>query len=413
MTDETKKAVDEVMSAFNEFKQSNDKLLQAKADGKAVGDLTAKVETINSALDKFEDVNQKVTLAGQQAKSMQEQMDRIETIINRPNLGAPGASAQENREFMAAFDRVMRSPADQRQSSDVQLIQRRAALVAGNDAGAGYLLMPAEIQAGIIKDVIEQTPIRAIATVRSIGGPSLKMPKKVGNGAASRVGEVSARSNTGDPSYGMLEFIAPEMFARIEVSQQMLEDSAYDLLAELREDAATQFAVREGLESISGLGAANQMEGILVNPDIATTVSGSAALITADGMHDLFYGLKTAHSRNGMFGMNRTTLGAVRKLKDTTGQYLWVTGIANGAPNTILGAPYVEMADMPNVAANAFPVLFADFRKLYVIVDRVAISVQVDYTSGADNGLVVYRARKRTGGGVRQAEAGRKLKCSV
>ena len=71
------------------------------------------------------------------------------------------------------------------------------------------------------------------------------------------------------------------------------------------------------------------------------------------------------------------------------------------------------MADMPNVAANAFPIVFADFKKLYVIVDRVNVSLQADYTTGADDGLVVFRARRRVGGGVRQAEAGRKLKISA
>lgn len=403
-----KDPVQEVMEAVQELQKTNDANLKKRDDN-----LEAKLAKINTHLDQFEPMNQKLMLAEQQAKAIQEQMDRMETVLNRPNLGDSDASAKENREFMAAFDRVMRNPSDQRAAADVQLIQRRAALVAGNDAGAGYLLAPPDMQAEILKNVIEMTPIRALATVRTIGGPSLKRPRKTGSGAASRVGEVAARTNTGDPAYGMLEFFAPEMFARIEVSQQMLEDSAYDLMAELREDSSEQFAVREGLESISGTGAANQMEGILTNADVLSTNSGSAALITADGLHNLFYGLKTAHARNGIWGMNRTTLGAVRVLKDLNNQYLWATGIANGAPNTILGAPYAEMADMPDVAANAYPVVFGDFKRAFVIVDRVAISFQVDYTTGADNGLVVFRARKRTGGGVQQAEAIRKLKCSA
>jgi HK97 family phage major capsid protein len=71
------------------------------------------------------------------------------------------------------------------------------------------------------------------------------------------------------------------------------------------------------------------------------------------------------------------------------------------------------MPDMPDVAANAFPIALGDFKRAYVIVDRIALSFQVDYTTGADNGLVIFRGRKRTGGGVRQAEAIRKLKIST
>ncbi len=201
----------------------------------------------------------------------------------------------------------------------------------------------------------------------------------------------------------------------MEVSQQMLEDSDYDLFAELREDAADQFSVREGVESISGTGGSAQLEGILTNPDIAFTKSGDANLLTADGMISLYSDLKTAYARTAMWGLNRNTLGAVRRLRENgaTGQYLWAPGIATGAPNTILGASYAEMADLPNVAANSFPVVFADWKKLYVIVDRLNVSLQADYTTGADNGLVVFRARRRVGGGVRQAEAGRKLKIAA
>jgi HK97 family phage major capsid protein len=405
-----KDAVQEVMEAFTEFKKTNDANLQKQSAA-----LDEKLDKINKVFDKYEPMNQQLALIDKQNKAMQEQLDSIEKIANRAGLGGDvDPQAKAAQEYMAAFNRAMRRQAGDRDPADMQIIKdRSAALVKGDDASAGYLLAPPEMQKEIIKNIIEMTPIRSLATVRSIGVGSLKMPRKTGNGSASRVGEVAPRTNTGDPAYGMLEFLAPEMFARIEVSQQMLEDSDYDLLAELREDAAEQFSVREGVESVSGTGGSNQMEGILTNADIGFTVSGAASTLTADGLLTLYHDLKTAYARNAMWGLNRNTLGQVRKLKDTTNQYLWAPGIANGVPNTILGGSYAEMADMPNVAANSFPIVFADFKKLYVIVDRVNVSLQADYTTGADNGVVVFRARRRVGGGVRQAEAGRKLKIST
>jgi HK97 family phage major capsid protein len=398
------------MEAFTEFKKTNDANLQKQSAA-----LDEKLDKINKVFDKHEEGNQKLVLIEQQNKAMQEQLDSIEKIANRAGLGgATDPQAKAAQEYMEAFNRVMRKSAGDRDPADMQMVRERsAALVKGDDASAGYLLAPPEMQKEIIKNIIEMTPIRALATVRTIGSDSLKMPRKIGNGGASRIGETQKRTNTGDPSYGVLQFFAPEMFARIEVSQQMLEDSDYDLFAELREDAADQFSVREGVESISGTGGSAQMEGILVNPDIGFTKSGDAALLTADGMLSLYSDLKTAYARSAIFGLNRNTLGQVRKLKDSTNQYLWAPGIANGMPNTILGAAYAEMADLPNVAANAFPVVFADWKKLYVIADRVNVSLQADYTTGADDGLVVFRARRRVGGGVRQAEAGRKLKISA
>lgn len=407
-----KDPVVEVMSAFEEFKKTNDANLKQRS---AAHD--EKLDKINAALDKFEPMNQQLVMIEKQNKAIQDQVDAIEKIANRAGLGGDAdPQAKAAAEYMAAFNRCMRRQAGDRDPADMQIIKERsAALVKGDDASAGYLLAPPEMQKEIIKNIIEMTPIRSMATVRSIGVSSLKMPRKTGNGSASRVGEIQRRTNTGDPAYGMLEFFTPEMFARMEVSQQMLEDSDYDLFAELREDAAEQFSVREGVESISGTGGSAQLEGILTNADIDFTKSGDANLLTADGMISLYSDLKTAYARTAMWGLNRNTLGAVRRLREngTTGQYLWAPGIATGAPNTILGASYAEMADLPNVAANSFPVVFADWKKLYVIVDRLTVALQADYTPGADDGLVVFRARRRVGGGVRQAEAGRKLKIAA
>lgn len=407
-----KDPVQEVMAAFNEFKETNDANMKKQSAAHE-----EKLDKINKVFDKYENQSQQLVLIEKQNQAMQSQLDSIEKMANRAGLGGDtDPQAKAAREYMDAFNRVMRKSGSDRDPADMQIIRdRSAALVKGDDASAGYLLAPPDMQKDIIKNIIEMTPIRALATVRTIGGDSLKMPRKTGNGSASRIGETQKRTNTGDPAYGMLQFFAPEMFARIEISQQMLEDSDYDLFAELRDDAAEQFAVREGQESISGTGGSAQLEGVLVNADIGFSKSGDANLLTADGMLAVYSDLKTAYARNAIWGLNRNTLGQVRRLKEngTTGQYLWAPGIATGAPNTILGASYAEMADLPNVAANSHPVVFADWKKLYVIADRVNVSLQADYTTGADDGLVVFRARRRVGGGVRQAEAGRKLKIAA
>lgn len=401
-----KDPVDVLMHAFNEFKSANDENLK-KRDAL----LEAKIENASKALDRFEDVNQKLVLAEQQAKSTQEQLERIEELINRPSASVT------NQDFAAvtkAFDRVMRRSPQDRDRNDVETINKYAnSIVKSDDVSAGYLLAPPEMEAAIIKNLIETTPMRALATVRVIGGDSLKQPKKTTSGSASRIGEIATRTNTGDPAYGMIEIKAPEMYARIAVSEQMLEDSGYDLLAELREDATEQFAVKEGAEYISGTNASNQGEGVLTNGSISYTASGEAAAITADGLFGLIYGIKTGYAANAILGMNRATLGAIRKLKDGMGNYLWTPGIANAAPNTINGVPYVEMADMPNIAAGTYPVIYGDFRRGYKIVDRIGISFQTDFTTEADNGLVIFRARKRSGSAVVLPEAIRKLKIAV
>jgi HK97 family phage major capsid protein len=402
------KSVDSFMNGFEEFKKTNDDNLQ-KRDVV----LEEKLAKINEHLDKWEPLNQHITKLAEGQKAMQDQVDNVEKILNRPRPSKEGE--QEDAEYNAAFDHCLRRAPDRRDAAQVDIInKRRNTLVKGDDAGAGYLLAPPDVNREIIKDIIEMSPMRSIATVRTIGGSSLKQPKRTAAaGAATRVGETQRRNNTGDPQYGMLEFPAPEMFARGEISLQMLEDADYDLIAELRGEFVDQFAVKEGQEFVGGPGGANQAQGYLVAAGVGEVLSGVADNISADGMIDLWAALKTGYAPRGVFTMNRKTIASVRKLKTGDGQYIWLPGIAGSVPNTIIGANYLEFPDMPDISAGSYPVAYGDFRRAYVIVDRVAIAFQPDYVTGADDGIVVFRCRKRVGGGVRQADAIKKLKVAA
>lgn len=403
------KSVDDFMNGFEEFKKTNDANLKQRDVV-----LEEKLARLNTHMDKWEPLNQHLTQVQEGQKAMQDQLDNVEKVLNRPRPGKEGE--KEDAEYSAAFEHCIRRAPDRREASHVDIInKRRAALVKGDDAGAGYLLAPPDVNREIVKDIIEMTPMRSIATVRVIGGPSLKQPRRTAAaGAATRVGEVQPRTNTGDPAYGMLDFPAPEMFARAEISLQMLEDADYDLIAELRGEFVDQFAVKEGQEFVVGSGAANQAQGFLhASAGLGEVISGHATQLTADGMIDLWAALKTGYAPRGVFTMNRKTIAGVRKLKTGDGQYIWLPGIAGSVPNTIIGANYLEFPDMPDIGAGTYPVAYGDFRRGYVIVDRVAISFQPDYTTGADNGVVVFRCRKRVGGGVRQPDALKKLKIAA
>ena len=118
---------------------------------------------------------------------------------------------------------------------------------------------------------------------------------------------------------------------------------------------------------------------------------------------------------NATFVFNRTTLASIRKLKDSAGQYVFQAGmmLTGGVMNTVLGHPYIEATDMPSEGSGTFPVAFGDFRRGYLVVDRISMSVQRDPFTQATSGNVRYIARRRTGGQVVQAEAIVKQKCST
>lgn len=431
MSDTDKTAVGEVMRAFEEFKSTNDaRLKEIEKKGAADPATEAKLAKIEGDIAKYEDLNQKVTAAEAEAKAAREEatelkgkVDGLSTAMRRTGPGDPAERAHEvkaarnlwARGVIASTVPGMQPTADQLKAlADVDAEYK--SLSVGNDTTGGYLA-PAEYVREIIKGVTEISAPRQLVRVRSIGGKSIMLPKRTGQFAAQRVAEQGTRSETDGLRYGMIEIVAPEMFALIDISQQNLEDSAFDLEAELSMEATEQFAVKEGSEFVSGTGV-GELEGILTNTDIQSTNSGTAATIAdsdgqANGLLSLKYGIKTAHARNASWIMNRTTLGSVRKMKDAQKGYIWQPGIAQGRPNTIDGDPYVEVPDMPNEGAGLYPVAYGDFRRGYTLVDRVAMQLLRDPYTQATSGNIRFLFRRRVGGAVTLAEAIRKLKCST
>ena len=140
-------------------------------------------------------------------------------------------------------------------------------------------------------------------------------------------------------------------------------------------------------------------------------MTGNAASLSADGVLNICYNLKTAYAVNASYILNRASIGAVRTLKDGIGNYLWMPGLQSGLPNTINGAPYYEFPDMPAVGASAYPIAFGDWKRAYTLVDRIAMTFLRDpYTQGASGNVRMW-FRRRCGGQVVLAEAIRKLQC--
>ena len=241
------------------------------------------------------------------------------------------------------------------------------------------------------------------------------MPTRTGTFSASWTSEIGTRSESTGLTYGLEEIAAHELYALVDISEQDVEDPVFNMQDELSNEFAEQFAKAEGTSFVNGT-AQGQPEGFMVNGSVAETNSGNGTALTIDGLIDLYSAVKTDYARNGTFVMNRGTLGKIRQLNTGTGgSYVFQAGFSLqvGVPNTILGQPYVEATDMPDVGAGAYPVAFGDFRRGYAIVDRIALSILRDPYTQANTGSIRYIARKRVGGQVVLAEAIRKQKVSA
>jgi HK97 family phage major capsid protein len=430
LSKDTDTSVKDVMTAFEAFKETNDAALKELKAAKADPVTTEKLTKIEATLLTHETANQKLALVEAQAKKTEESLtaltatfEKMEAKIGRPGAGGETEvekKAAKTAEYKSAFDSYLRGTDAVLTVEERKTLNEYKTLLAGNDTLGGYYLSPAEMAASIIKNVVLMSPIRALGQVTQIGVQSLKLPKRTGTFAATRTGEIQPRTETTGYTTGIVELFAPEMYAEVHISEQMIEDSFFDIEAEMMKEFSQQFAVKEGAEFVNGTGTSNQAEGFLTNTAIATTnFSGNATSIAdaagqANGLITMFYsGLKTFYAQNATWVLNRQTIGSVRKLKDLFGGYIWQPGIASDKPNTILGCPYVEVPDMPLEGAGNYPIAIGDFNSGYRIVDRVLISVLRDPLTIANSGQILYRARKRVGGGVVLAEAFAKLQCHV
>jgi HK97 family phage major capsid protein len=404
MSEDIKNAISDLGSTFAEFKKVNDQRLEMIEKGESTAYVDEKIAKMEAKMDSYEDINQKLTTAELNADNIKSQIDKLETIVTRPNSGFESKQVDE---YMGAFDTYCRKGLE---GLDVA---ERKALTVSNDSTGGYLAPPEYVKE-LIKDVTEISPIRSIARIRSTGARSIQVPKRTGTFAAQWVAESGTRSETTGYNVGLEELPAHEQYALVDISEQDLEDSVFNLEAEMQSEFAEQFAKAEGAAFVSG-NAVGKPEGFMTNGSVSSIDSGSNTAITADNLITLVHNIKSDYGRNGTFVFNRSTLAAIRKLKDTAGQYVFQAGMSlqGGVTNTILGQPYVEATDMASIAQNAFPVAYGDFRRAYMIVDRVSLAVLRDPFTQATTGNVRYIARRRVGGQVVLPEAITKLKVTA
>jgi HK97 family phage major capsid protein len=397
-----KQAVEAQQKAHKEFTET---VTADSAKRDAVYD--AKIEKLQTALDKFEPVSAAIAKVEAQAKAdaeakaaadaaLIERLDQFEVELKRPRaVEGDESKAKAKLDHDAFFEFARRGDRMDRERMNV--------LTIADDTTGGYLA-PAEYVMDILKNVIEFSPIRGLATVRTTSQKSVQYPKRTGVFAANWVGEIETRTETTGLTYGLEDIPVHEMTAESYITMANLEDSAFNLEQILKEEFTEQFGVAEGIAFITGNGV-KKPQGFTVASGTNSVNSGAATSVTADGLIDLKYSVKTQYTKNGTYVLNRGTLKVVRKLKDGNGQYLWVPGLAVGRPNAIDGDPYVECPDMADLAASSKSVAYGDFKRGMIVVDRLTMSLLRDAYTRASVGQIKFVARRRLGAQVVIPEA--------
>lgn len=407
-------AIDEINRAFVEYKAANDKRLAALAAGNSTSDIDARLDRIDQDL--------------QQLSELKSQLERVETRMARAAASVVSEQGETpaQTEYRAAFLDWVRSPTDQSRQQRCQraaLELRSTAVVTSTGSAGGYAL-PEQIEAQIGAIVTDISPIRQIATVRTVGTTDYKELLDIGGTAGEWLGEGDTRNQTNTPDLAEVAPTFGTVSAKPQASEESLDDLFFDVESWLMSSISTALAALEGAAFVSGNGT-KKPTGFLTGTPVATadgsrafgelqyTASGQASAMPTnyDTFYDLVYSLRAGYRGNARWVCPKSTLRPLRKYKDSTGQYLWQPSLVAGQPDAFLGYPVTECEDMPAVTAGAFPLAFGDFRAGYLIVDRVGMRVTRDEITTP--GYVKFYCRRRVGGKIRDSLAIKLLKIAA
>ena len=270
------------------------------------------------------------------------------------------------------------------------------ALQVGTDSEGGYLV-PDEYERTLIEALEDQNIFRQLAHVIHTSSGDRKIPVVASKGTASWIDE-EAQYPESDDAFGQVSIGAYKLATMIKISEELLNDSVFDMPAYIAKEFARRIGAAEEEAFFTGNGTGKPLGILAATGGAETGVTAAAAdKITMDEVIDLFYSLRAPYRRNAVFIMNDATVKALRKLKDGQGQYLWQPSITAGTPDTILNRPVYTSGFMPTLATGNKTILFGDLG-YYWVADREGRSFKRLNELYAPTGQVGFLASQRVDG---------------
>ncbi len=320
-------------------------------------------------------------------------------LTTRPLGADKSKTGRASDDYKDAFWRVMRN----KNSFDVQ-----NALQIGTDSEGGYLV-PDEFERTLVEALLEENIFRGLAKVITTSSGDRKIPVVASKGTASWIDEEGLIPES-DDAFGQVSIGAYKLATMIKVSEELLNDSVFNLESYIAREFARRIGAKEEEAFFigNGVGKPTGIFNATGGAELGVTAA-SATAITFDELMDLFYSLRAPYRKNATFVTNDATVKMIRKLKDGNGQYLWNPSVQAGQPDTILNRPVKTSSFVPNVEAGAKTIAFGDFG-YYWVADRQGRSFQRLNELFAATGQVGFRATQRVDGKLILPEAIKVLK---
>lgn len=385
------------MNQFTSIELRSALPIETRDEGDPAAAAVAAVNELRTAVDAHRTATDERIAT--EIRTITSRLDDIEVRSQRPGGGTE--TTDEATELQTrAFDHYLRGGREALSAEETR------ALEVGDGTG-GATLVPEHFIAEMIRNLVLFSPVRQLARVSQAASTNVKLPRRTAALQGGWVAEGDPNTPS-EPTYGAHSIEIFEARVHTDISNALLEDAAFDMAGELARDFAEEFARLEGLAFVNGNGT-TQPEGFITSGDFVT---GAGDSDFADAIVDLYHAVPSVFAGRGAWAMNRSTMGAVRKLKTSgTGVYLWADSLSPDNPPTLLGRPVVEFPDLPDVGQSpaGTPIIFGDWMTAYRVFDRVGLSVLRDPYSRATNSEVRFLARRRVGGKLVQPAAIRGL----
>ena len=323
----------------------------------------------------------------------QEQIDaEMRKPTSQPILGTPATPDNQTKtgtasaEYTAAFWNNIRN----RNWIDV-----RNDLQVGTDTEGGFLV-PDEFEKKLISALEEENVFRPLATKIQTSSGDRKIPVITQKGEATWMEEEEAYTLS-DDAFGQIALSAYKVGTAIKISEELLNDSVFDLPSYIAKEFARRIGTKEEEAFLIGDGKGKPTGIFAATGGAENGATTTGAAITFDDVIELFYSLKSPYRKKAVWVLNEQTVKALRKIKDNTGNFIWQPSVSAGLPDTILNRPYVTSVYAPTIAAGAKAIAFGDY-SYYWVADRQGRSLKRLNELFAMNGQVGFLASQRVDG---------------
>jgi len=348
-------------------------------------------EDLTEALKKNEELEDKINKANEELGKMAETLDEV----MKKGVANPET---EEKKANAAFEKYLRTG-----NKEIEGLEKAAI-----GTGQATVLIPTILSHEILKETKETSNFLLKGKFYTGNADIIRIPvRNEITGANQIVKEGAGNTQDGTLGYTKIELRAGYRQVRYPITDELVQDSAFDMIGEIKEAISEEFG--QTLSALTVSGAYNEtteqfIEGFLTNTNVTAgaITSGAVKKVTADDLIKLETGMKSSYRSGSAYYVSPALYEEMKLWKDADGRYLWAN-ILEGATMRFNGYPVYVEEFLEGIDTGKYPAVFCDFGKGYAYYMKKDFEQELDRKP--NERITEYYTRIRIGGKVLRPKA--------